>query len=300
MLSDKAKGYLIGALSAASYGINPIAIVMYNDGMNADSVLFYRYLLSAALVALLMLARKESFRLSLADLPLMFIMSMLFSFSSLGLFESYNYIDVSIASTLLFSYPAFVAIIMTVVYRESLGWIKGISIVLVGIGVVLLNQGNDGSADSLFGVALVLVSSLAYAIYIVSMQKSRLSRISSLKVCFYSTLFGNLLYVIRLHGCTELQAIPTVESGICAVALALFPTVISISALAKAVKYIGSTATAILGALEPVTAVFLGVIAFHERPDAWAITGMLIIMVAVTILVSGNKILHHLHLHAKR
>ncbi len=40
--------------------------------------------------------------------------------SSLALFVSYNYMEASIASTMLFVYPIMVALIMAVVYHEKL------------------------------------------------------------------------------------------------------------------------------------------------------------------------------------
>ena len=289
-MTDRTKGYMLGALSAASYGVNPFAVYMYDDGMSVDSVLFYRYAFAAVLLGGLMYARGESLRLSGKELLLLFVEGLIFSFSSITLFLAYQYIDVSIASTLLFCYPALVAIIMMLFFKEKPSVITVAAIVLVGIGIALLNSGGDGSVDNVIGVLLVVSSSLAYAIYIVSVQKTALARMSSLKVGFYSILFGSLIYIVRLDMCTSLQWLPTMRSGICAVVLAVFPTIISLTALAKSIKYIGSTAAAILGALEPVTAVLIGVIVFGERPTPLAILGMFIVFGAVTMLIAAPKI----------
>lgn len=290
-MTNRTKGFALAALSAASYGVNPFAVIMYRDGLSVDSVLFYRYALATVLTAILMLVRHESFRLNLKQFALLFALGLIFSFSSISLFISYQYIDVSIASTLLFCYPAMVAVIMMTFFAEKPNAITIVSLILVAIGIMLLNSGSDGSVDNIFGVVIVILSSLAYAIYIVSVQKTSLCTMSSIKVGFYSILFGSLLYVIRLNWCTELQLIPTPQSMACAITLALFPTLISLTALAKAIKYIGSTYAAILGALEPVTAVMLGVVVFGERPTIVEIIGMIIIFVAVTLIIAAPKLL---------
>ena len=44
-MNAKAKGYVLGAIAAATYGMNPLfALPLYKAGMNPDSVLFFRYL----------------------------------------------------------------------------------------------------------------------------------------------------------------------------------------------------------------------------------------------------------------
>ena len=125
-MKDTTKGYLLGALSAASYGINPLAVNLYNDGFNTDSVLFYRYALAIVFIGILMLLQGESFKINRKETLQLLFMGILMSISSISLFESYNYIDVSIASTLLFVYPALVTIIMMLFYKER----PSISIIL--------------------------------------------------------------------------------------------------------------------------------------------------------------------------
>lgn len=289
-MTIRTKGFLLGAISAAAYGVNPLALFMYEDGMTTDSVLACRYILAAVLMAGLMVFRRESFSLTFKECVQLMILGMLFSLSSIFLFMSYRYIDVSIASTLLFCYPAMVAVIMILLFKERPSLLTIVSLVLVGIGVVMLNSDGGSSVDSLMGVMFVIISSLQYAVYIVCVQKTSLAKMSSLKVGFYSIAFGSLLYVVRLNMLCDLQLPSTMRSVVCAAILAVFPTLISLVALAAAIRHIGSTSTAILGALEPVTAVLIGVIVFSERPSIIAIMGMLVIFGAVTLLLAAPKL----------
>ena len=92
---------------------------------------------------------------------LLLVLGLLFSLSSLALFVSYKYIDIGIASTLLFVYPALVAVIMTVLFKERPSVITIVALLLVGLGIVLLNGDSDGSSASLFGIMIVIASSLS-------------------------------------------------------------------------------------------------------------------------------------------
>ena len=110
MTNNKTKGFLLGAIAAASYGMNPLfTLPLYSAGMSVDSVLFYRYALAIVVLGIMMKMQKQSFAIKKADVLPLCIMGLLFSFSSLFLFMSYNYMDAGIASTILFVYPVLVA-----------------------------------------------------------------------------------------------------------------------------------------------------------------------------------------------
>ena len=291
MLSEQTRGYVLGSVAAVSYGLNPLfALPLYGAGLGADSVLFYRYVLAVVMLGALMLARRQSFALSRRDLLPLAGMGLLFSVSSLTLFESYNYMDAGIASTLLFVYPVMVAVIMAVGFHERVTVATVLSIVLACTGISLLYKGGDGTTLSLTGVLLVFLSSLSYAVYIVGINRSSLKNLPTEKLTFYCLVFGSLVYVVRLRGCTELQSIPTAALWVNAVSLALFPTIISLVTMAGAIRRIGSTPTAILGALEPVTALFFGVAVFGEAFTLRIGTGVLLILVAVTLIIAGQSL----------
>lgn len=120
-MNTKVKGYFLGAIAAATYGTNPLfALPLYKDGMDPDSVLFFRYLFAIPILGMMIKGRGRSFKIEhKAAVPLI-VMGLLVAFSSLALFQSYNYMEVGIASTLLFVYPIRVALIMALVFKEKL------------------------------------------------------------------------------------------------------------------------------------------------------------------------------------
>mgnify|MGYP002088486414 CR=1 FL=1 len=291
MISERSRGYVLGAIAAASYGLNPLfALPLYGVGMSPDSVLFYRYVLAVVMLGALMLFRRQSFALTRHDILPLAVMGVLFALSSLLLFQSYNLMDAGIASTILFVYPVMVAVIMAVGFHERVTAATVFSIALACGGIGLLYKGGDGATLSLVGVLLVFLSALAYAVYIVGVNRSSLKNLSTEKLTFYSLLFGSLVYVVRLRGGADLQAIPSPLMWVNAVSLALFPTIVSLVTMAGAIRRIGSTPTAILGALEPVTALFFGVVVFGEQFTLRIGVGVSLILVAVTLIIAGKSI----------
>lgn len=292
MTNNKTKGFILGAIAAASYGMNPLfTLPLYSAGMSVDTVLFYRYSLAVIVLGIMMKFQKQSFAIKRVDVLPLCIMGLLFAFSSLFLFMSYNYMDAGIASTILFVYPVLVAIIMAVVFKEKVSPITMFSIALAFVGISMLCKSPGGQTLSLVGITFVFLSSLSYAIYIAGVNRSSLKDMPIAKLTFYVLLFGLSVYVVRLQFCTELQVIPTPMLWINAVSLAVFPTVISLVTMTKAIHYIGSTPTAILGALEPVTALFFGVLVFGEQLTPRIILGILMVITAVTLIIGGKSLL---------
>lgn len=296
-MTPKLKGYLLGIIAAATYGMNPLfALPLYKAGMSPDSVLLLRYLVSIPILGLMLLWRGRNFRLKRREFPPIISLGILFSLSSLTLFQSYTYMDAGIASTLLFIYPILVAIIMATLFKERLSKQTILCIIMALCGIVLLYRQDDGSTLSLMGTLLVFAAATSYAIYIVGINKTSLRNVATLKISFYVLLSGVILFSGRLFVTHDFQ-IPSIDEWhlwtniIC---LALFPTVLSLLCTTKAIQYIGATPTAILGVLEPVTAVIIGVCVFGEIITSRIAIGLLLIIVSVTFVISDGNITLHL------
>ncbi len=294
-MNVKAKGYILGAIAAATYGMNPLfALPLYKTGMDPDSVLFFRYLFAIPLLGIMIKARGRNFKLKRKQILPLIIMGLLISISSLALFQSYNYMEAGIASTLLFVYPIMVALIMSFFFKEKLTIQTVLCILLALAGIGLLYKGGDGATLSLVGIGLVMASSLSYAIYIVGVNQSVLKDVATLKLTFYVLLFGLTLFLVRVDFGVHLFIVDKWYLWGNLLALAVFPTAISFLCTTRAVQYIGSTPTAILGALEPVTAVFFGVTIFGESLTPRLIGGILMIILAVTLIIVGSNITTYL------
>lgn len=294
-MNTKTKGYILGIIAAATYGMNPLfALPLYKAGMNPESVLFFRYLSAIPILAIMIKARGRSFKINRRETVTLIAMGLLVAVSSLTLFQSYNYMEAGIASTMLFVYPIMVALIMSLVFKEKLTLMTGMCLLLALGGIALLYNGSDGSTLSLTGTLLVMASALSYAIYIVGINQSTLKSTATLTVTFYVLLFGVTLFIIRLLTGTELTTPGRWYLWFNILALAVFPTAISFLCTTSAIQYIGSTPTAILGALEPVTAIIFGITVFGERMTPRESLGIVMILIAVTLVIAGGSITTHL------
>ena len=290
-MNAKAKGYILGSIAAASYGMNPLfALPLYKAGMDPDSGLFFRYLFAIPLLGIMIKARGRTFKIQRKETFPLIIMGLLVALSSLTLFLSYNYMAAGIASTLLFIYPIMVALIMAMVFKEKLALQTIVCMLLALGGIGLLYKSEDGSTLSLIGTLLVFASSLSYAIYIVGINQTSLKNVATLKVTFYVLLFGLSLFVARLLYSGVLNTPDQWYLWGNLLALAVFPTAISFLCTTGAIQYIGSTPTAILGALEPVTAIFFGIAVFGESLTVRESIGLVMIIVAVTLVIAGGNI----------
>lgn len=294
MKDTKLRGTLCGVAAAVFYGTNPLgAMNLYADGLTPNSTLFYRFSLAALMLAIMMVAQHKSFALTRRELLTLVPLGVLMGSSSSSLYISFGYMDVGIASTLLFVYPVMVAVIMAALFGEKVTAATVVSILLSLAGIALLNHTSGGASLSALGVTLVMVSSLTYAVYIVVVNKSSI-RMSSVKLTFYVLVFGvmTILALTLMMGQT-LQWLATPRQWLFAAQLALLPTVLSLVLMAVAVHDIGSTPTAILGALEPMTAVAIGVMVFGEDFTPRLAIGIVLILLAVLLIIAGKELSPH-------
>lgn len=285
------KGYLFAAIAAASYGTNPIfAIPLYREGISVTSVLFMRYAMAVAIMFFAtMIKSPKAFVIKPKYVGLLAFMGILMVLSSIALFESYKYLSAGIASTLLFFYPVMVAVIMAIFYKERLTKKSWACLVTAFLGVVILSKNDDGGFISLLGLTLVMLSSLSYAIYLVYINRGPMKKINTSTITFYVILGGFLVMIPYCLLDGGLMLPKTTPAWINAIGLGFFPTVISLIFTSRAIALIGSTETAIFGALEPLTAVILGILILGETLTITPAIGMILIFVSVTVLMMKKK-----------
>ena len=288
-MNKKFFGTLCGIGAAVCYGTNPLGAQLYKEGMQPGSVLFWRFGLAFVIIAIVMMCRKEKLKISRRELGVLTALGLLFLASSLTLYVSFKMMAVGVASTILFVYPVMTAAIMTLFFKEKLTLSTALSIALSFVGVLLLYWTPGGDRLSTAGVILVLVSALTYAVYIIVMNRAKLE-MSSFKINFYVLIYcalGNLVMALCTGG---LQIPQNVTSWLYVGWLAVVPAILALVMMVYAAKYIGSTPTAIMGALEPTTAVLIGIFLFGEAFSMRLGIGIMLIFIAVIIIaLQSNK-----------
>ena len=288
--SNKVKGFAAGIIAAVCYGTNPLGTLnLYADGFNSGTVLIYRYLLAVVMFAVVMMFRGESFKIKWGHAIRLGALGTIFSLSSATLYLSFHYMAAGIASTLLFVYPIMTAVLMTVLFHEKVTWPTALAILMAVSGVGLLYQGDGDAKLSTAGFALVMASSLLYALYIISVNRWD-AQMSNIKFTFWVLVFGLITMAVFtwLSG-DSFQLLQTPKQWLCAAQLALLPTVLSLFFMTISINLIGSTPAAIMGALEPVTAVIIGVFVFGESFSLQLGIGILLILAGVTLIIARKK-----------
>lgn len=290
-MSNVVKGFFYGSVSAATYGLIPLfALPVMAKGIYFDSILCYRFCIAALALAGLMLMGKQSFRVSRLELLTLSILGILFASSAMFLFWSYRLMAAGIASTILFLYPVFVAVLMATLFKEKISWLTQAAIVVALSGVALLYMGDGQTTLSFGGILVVLMSALTYAIYIIVINKSNVRHMNGRKITFYAMIMAMSVFFIKAQFTGGLQSLPDMNAVINVVLLGFIPTVISCVTMVSSVHYIGSTYTAVLGAMEPLTAVCVGILVFGEPFTPNLAVGILLIILAVTMIVLSDVI----------
>ncbi len=285
------KGVLYGMATSVTFGLIPLfTLPLIGKGMDYDSILFYRFLFASAALGLVMLIKGESFRIEWKDLPVFMLLSVFYTFSSLFLLCGYGYMGAGVATTLHFTYPVFVSLLMFIIFREKTLWLTWLAIALAVCGVALLSLPSSGISPEAAGIVIVLLSAVAYASYIVGVNKSRVRSMNSRKLAFYVFVFTTVIFAVKNSISGGPQLPPDPQSVGSLVLLAVLPTVVSNITLVLAVQNIGGTLTSVLGALEPLTAVCIGVLAFGEEFTFREGAGIFVILAAVTVIILTNSI----------
>lgn len=292
---NRLKGFIYGLATSVTFGLIPLfTLPLMQGGMSLDSILFYRFLFATLALAGMMKLHKEPFGIEGRDIPFLLLLAGFYTASALFLFWGYDFMGAGVATTLHFTYPVFVTLLMLVLFRERASWVTWAAIVLAIYGVAKLSlKGGELVLDPM-GMVIVLLSAVGYASYITTVNKSRVRRMNSRKLAFYVFVFTTLMFAVKAGLNEGIQPIPDALSATNLILLAVVPTVISNITLLLAVKYIGGTLTSILGAMEPVTAVCIGALVFGEAFTLQEAFGIVLILVAVTLIILSKPIQHTL------
>ena len=285
-------GYPAGIITGITYGLNPLfGLPLMNEGASTESILFFRYGFAVLLLGAFLLLSGQKFKVTLKQAGILLVLGLLYTASSIFLFEAYNYIASGLATTLIFLYPALVAIIM-VFLRVIPSWQVWLAIVATFVGVVIMAQGDSSQAVNPIGVLLSLGSATVYAFFIVIINRSKtIGSISNSLLTFYTLSVGAVVFLAKIHTSTApmTQGIEGYEAWMSLLGLALLPTIVSTATLAISTRNIGATKASVLGVFEPITAILVGTVVFGEALTTPIVTGILIAMTAVTFMIVSTK-----------
>lgn len=293
-------GLFLGLMAAVCYGFIPLFTKELQAPavglpLSSSTILFYRFGIASLILAGIMFMRRESLRISYAEFVRLVQLAFLSNGAALFLISGYRYCSSSgVATTLHFTYPILTALIMMIFFRERSRLSTWIAIGLSIAGVALLS-GVGGGAQWL-GIVLEIISALCFALYLIRVNRSRVSQMPVVKLTFYVMAFGTLIFAAFIayeRADFDISAhyalIPTAPGWLNLCLLSVICTVVTNLALVYATQNIGPTVASVLGVLEPLTALVLGILFLGEELTPSMAAGIGLILPAVLIIILRRK-----------
>ena len=286
------------ALSSASFGFSPLfSLGLLAAGLSNFDTLSYRWLIAGIVLMIYAACKKKTLRLlSFDEAWKVILLSALRATTSLTLLIGYANISSGISSTINFMYPVIVALCMMIFFREKRTWVDFVAIIGSFFGVYLLASGDSiivEGGNTRLGLICSLISAFSFAAYYIVMKQVKADKIEVVKF----TTWIMMLCAFYFIACAVIfeGKLTFVTDGRCwlnILGLGLWSTMVSNITGVKAIRRIGPTLTSILGALQPLTAVILGVLFLGEHLYLRSVVGISCIVIAVLIIVmhqQGNK-----------
>lgn len=292
-------GIFYAILSSASFGFSPLfSLGLITVGLTNFDILSYRWGIAGIVLMIYAFCKKKTLLPSSWDETWKIILlSALRSITSVTLLIGYANISSGIASTINFMYPVIVALCMMFFFGEHKSFIDIGAIGVSIFGVYLLASGDSlvvPGGDTTLGLTCSLISAFSFAAYYILMKRLRADKIEVVKFTTWVMMLSAVYFIacaLVFEG--RLNMIPDGKSWLYILGLALWSTMISNFTGVKAVRRIGPTLTSILGALQPVTAVILGVAFLNEHLYFRSLIGITLILVAVTVVVMHQNTRKH-------
>lgn len=288
-------GIFYASISSASFGFSPLfSLALIAAGLSNLDVLSYRWSVAAIVLVIYALSKKKSLRLnSFDEVWKIILLSALRAITSITLLIGYANIASGIASTINFMYPVVVTLCMMIFFGEQKSWINIGAIGLSLLGVYLMASG-DGlrveGGDTALGLTCSLISALSFAAYYIVMKRTKADKIEVVKLTTWIMLMSAIYFIAAnfiFNG--KMTIVTDGKLWISILGLGLWATMVSNFTGVKAVRRIGPTLTSIMGALQPLTAVILGVAFLDEHLSVMTVIGIGLIMAAVMIIVQHQS-----------
>ena len=291
----KHNGVFYASISSASFGFSPLfSLGLLSAGLSSFDVLSYRWFIAGLVLMIYAACKKKSLRLNSFDEAWKIILiSALRSITAITLLIGFANISSGIASTINFMYPVIVSVCMMVFFGEKRSFVDIIAILVSIFGVYLLASGDSivvEGGNTRLGLICSLISAFSFAAYYIVMKRVKADKIEVVKF----TTWVMMLSAVYFIACAfifdgKLTIVTDGRSWLNILGLGLWATMVSNITGVKAVRRIGPTQTSILGALQPVTAVILGVLFLREHLYLRSCVGILLILISVSIVVMHQK-----------
>ncbi|WP_324825443.1 DMT family transporter [Sinanaerobacter sp. ZZT-01] len=281
---NKTVGISCAVGAAFIYGFAPLlAKIAYMDGCNTITLTFFRSLISFPVMFAILKTKKIPIKVSRKDFFTLIILSFLGAFATgLMLYGAYNYISVGLTTCIHYVYPVLVALVCVLFFKEKISMTK---LAAMGLSIIGLLSFLEGDLQVNFiGIALALGSGIAYAAFLVVMDKTEIKHLHPFLISFYCASVASVCLFIFGTATNQIVYHIAPRGWVLMFVMAMGVSVIANSITPIAVKNVGPTVTAILGMFEPIISVILGILFLKEAFTFRSVVGCILVILSVVML----------------
>jgi drug/metabolite transporter (DMT)-like permease len=290
------KGILAAVASALCLSFMGIlGKLLFQQGVHPLNVVTLRAIVAFATLALaLTLVRRRVPTIRASQLPFFAMLGLIgISLNYASFFLALDYSTVSTAISLLYTYPAFVALGAVLFLGEAMTTAKASALVLTIAGCFLVTGAYDPAALelNLAGVFFGLCASLTKSAYTL-LSKQALRQTDPWTTVVFAFGFGALF----LTAWTWPASILTFDIGWHAwaliLAIAWAPTLVGYSLFVLALSYLEASRASIIATLEPVAAIALAMAFLGETGSLPQFVGVGLVLAGIVVLNGRRRAVH--------
>ena len=289
---------LFPIISGGLWGSAGIFIRKLSDfGLNSYTIISSRVLIALIILFIgILILDKSLLKIKLKD-AWVFMASGILGMLGLNFCynESVNHLSLSLAAVLLSLSPIFVIFIAAILFKEKITLRKISCMLLAILGCILasgLLENNTGMKLSAIGILIGLLSAFFYALYSVVSKIAMGKGYEALTITFYSllTLEIVLLPFTDWNILKDFVISSPVNNSIFMLLHSVFTSVLPYVLYTVSLSYIEAGKTSILAAGgEPISAMLLGMLFFSEVPTILSLIGLILTIVALSLLCMPSK-----------
>ncbi|MDQ0149503.1 DMT family transporter [Eubacterium multiforme] len=297
------KGIVYAILASVAFGLMPIfAKFTYLHGSNSNTVLFFRFTIAAVILLVYLIVKKVSLKVNKKQFIILSFIGLIgYTLTTQTLFMSYDYLNVGLATTLHFVYPAFVCILEYIFFKKNMSKNKVLSLIFAGVGVYSLIAFENNTLSTM-GLFLAVFSGLSYGVNIVLLALKELEKLDNRVITMYVTFGASIGMFIYGEVTGSLITKINLELVMAYIFIAVVSTIIAMILLLKGIELIGPSSASILGTFEPIVSIIMGAFIFGEAITFALFLGGALILTSTIILArdkSGNETVQEV-IEAKR
>jgi drug/metabolite transporter (DMT)-like permease len=286
-------GVFLGFLGALLLAVKPVIVkIAYSYGPDATTLLALRMVMTVPFFALLLAIfernKPNRNRLTRSDWSKVIVLGFTGYYAASFLdFVSLQYISVGLSRSIVYLNPAIVLLLSVLLKHQkaTLGQVLAMMTAYLGVVLVFWHEMHLGGDGLLIGTALTFCSAVSYSVYLL-LAGNLVQRVGSLRLAAYSSGAATMMCLIQalvinpsglVQQPIEVYGLSLINATLCTVA----PLVM----VMLAIRRIGPSTVAQLGAIGPAATLFFAWIILGDTISMLQIIGTLIVVLGIWLLL---------------